>query len=366
MIYMSVPLPAFFASVMCRLAYEPPIIHNLGLSKVLKILEEDGVRSELFSQLLTISNDQTQDDFFEYLKNPENMIPLEIIAKKINNGLQELEGDIYTEEGVPESERSGPTDKHLVYDKLSPSHKETLQQVDRTTEQFKTMYIHTDHDESVYVTAFRDSNIIVVTFRGTKSVKNSLTDANLFKVNQCTDQNKRKKGGGWFSSKTTNSKAFGGIEYMIESTLHTLMYTILYLKESFIQKPGDPANIFAFGHSLGGGLTTLFAYNYVKGRESLPTPNALPGSIVCITNASPRVLNSTANKEFMELVNPPDGTAAKIKYLRQWSKNDWVPKLPPQKVGFYHPKNDKAYTMMFAQTWIPNRLKPWKSTPTNH
>ena len=44
-----------------------------------------------------------------------------------------------------------------------------------------------------------------------------------------------------------------------------------------------------------------------------------------------------------------------IKYLRQWTKGDWVAKVPQQKLGYYHPKdeNDSSFITTFetAKYW---------------
>ena len=145
---------------------------------------------------------------------------------------------------------------------------------------------------------------------------------------------------------------------MLNSVLNTLSYSILYLSKTFLNvdnEPPQPATVFSFGHSLGGGLSTLFSLKYVGIHDILPDIDKpfLNPNIICLSNAAPRVLNKTAMETFMVLV-----LAGRIKFLRQWTKGDWVPTVPQQNLGYFHPKKgDVVTTLKLKQTW--NKTSPY-------
>ena len=334
---------SFFASIMARITYEPPIIYQLGLIEIMKILQETKVNRDnnmlYFLNIFIdeVNNVKSQKEFINLIKDKKKMVSLSQVAKKINDRLYSLEKEIYRVEGIkPLTSLQKGGQKYMDINKLSEQFKKEF--TNAANGDIKTVYIQTNHDENVYITAFKTTNTITVTFRGTASIKNALTDANALAYRAC-------------SNPAIKIKELGGMITMIDSTLNTLMYALLYLSKTFLKQ--GAANIYTFGHSLGGGLTTIFAYQYIgahqvlnKDEQKLLSPN-----ITCISNAAPRVLNKVAMEEFMSYV--ADG---KIKYLRQWTDSDWVPAVPPQISGYYHPKaTGITTTLKLAQTYNLNQ-----------
>ena len=72
----------------------------------------------------------------------------------------------------------------------------------------------------------------------------------------------------------------------------------------------------------------------IKAKTAIDWVSVIPflnPNIICLSNAAPRVLNETAMETFMDLV-----LAGRIKFLRQWTKGDWVPTVPQQNLGYFH------------------------------
>ena len=410
-------LASFFASIMCRITYEPPVLYQLGLVETMKVLQNNGYLNPTFDLLKQCAAASSQSEFISLISDTSKMKSLSSVSKEINDKLYALEKEIYAEQGIPlPSENAGidgkeptsliqssssvdgktniqqlkpsaldsigqPTqpmspvqdaqaagasgNKYMSFDKLHPAFQQELSA--SANGDIMTLYLHSNHDENLYITAIKSINSIIVTFRGTQSIKNALSDANIMPYKNCKApvvQN----AGGWLSSikssassvmKSTEIKEFGGVSLMIDSTINVLMYSILYLSKTFLNKgkaDAVPANMFTFGHSLGGGLTTYFAYQYVGAHTILKDDekNYLSPNIVCISNAAPRVLNKRAMESFMGKVS-----SGKIKFLRQWTQSDWVPAVPPQTAGYYHPKADGVVTTLkTAQTY--SSMKPHK------
>ena len=63
--------------------------------------------------------------------------------------------------------------------------------------------------------------------------------------------------------KSTEIKYFGGVSSLVTSTINTVMYSIIHLCKTFLHAQSTPdaagqVQVFCFGHSLGGSLTTYF------------------------------------------------------------------------------------------------------------
>ena len=385
-------LLSFFASLFCRLTYESPIMFQLGLIESIKILNDDQYLEPTFQFLLAVSQSKTQSDFIKLVQDTQKMKALAPIAKKLNDMLYSLKSNIYAAEGLtlpdeysgidgkesstlqqssaadqgkinlgdlppPVSAKQVGGGKIATFSNLPISYKEEFS--NSVNDNIRTFYLHTSHDFNCYVTAIKSINSIIVSFRGTASLKNALADANIMPYKGCNvEKVKSKASKGFFSSvssmtsASTSIKEFGGVSLLLDSILSTLTYSILHLSKTFLNQtkdPPQPANLFSFGHSLGGGLTTFFAYEYV-GIYDMLSPDEkkyLSPNITCISTAAPRVLNKTAMDSFMELVKDN-----RIKFLRQWTSGDWVPAVPPQTSGYYHPKaSGVVTTLKLAKTW---------------
>lgn len=388
-------LLSFFASIMSRLAYEPPILYQLGLIEIMKILEFYNYKEDTFKMLKEAAEAATQADFITLLKDTAKMKPLVKPAELINQKLDVLKKEIYQEEGMKLSPQPtllqrtnamlareeemkndaeektkgrgifsskptappattapvakpaaapGKVNKYMTFDKLKSEYQQELLQ---SGDNIQTLYLQTGDDENVYVTAIKEANAIIVTFRGTQSLKNILSDINIILRENCA---------AGVEVKEAAMRDFGGVAKLADSTINMLMYSILYLSKTFLNKDKTSdqitaASIFCFGHSLGGGLTTYFAYEYIGARNKFDDEQKkyISESIVCISNGALRVLNKVAMDGFMELVK---SNPAKIKFLRQWTKGDWVPTIPYEKLHFFHPKaQGVTTTFKTGQTW---------------
>ena len=371
-------LISFFASIMARITYEPPIIYQLGLIEIMKILQNTKDKSgnnmlNLLNQFIyNVNTADNQTEFIKLIEDPNKMVSLSQVANKINDRLYSLETAIYKQEGqkqleigdgIPraaieelENTPQKAGNKYMQIDKLSEQFKKEFK--DDAENDIKTVYLQTDHDENVYITAFKSINTITVTFRGTASIKNALSDANAIPYQSCdllgknVNFVKNNQSGGFknFFKGSIKIKELGGMIKIVDSTMNTLMYTLVYLSKTFLkQGPANPANVYTFGHSLGGGLTTIFAYEYIGAQQLLNKDEQqfLRPNITCISNAAPRVLNNSAREGFMNFI-----AKGKIKYLRQWTASDWVPVVPPETSGYYHPKAEGVTTTLkLAQTY---------------
>ena len=387
------PLLCWYASVLCRLAYDPPMLYQLGLIEVIDILKDKGYLDSIINQIYAASFAPDQQAFINELKDKDKMKPLSLIANEINERLEALKKTVYSNQGIPEPKKpdakktklSGGA-KKMTLDNLSSKSFERLR--NSSDSNIRTIFIQSNHDENLYITADKRTNSIYVTFRGTQSIKNALSDANILPYKGC-DGNLLNELEGGFSLKkmresaskmskkardkassmkktmknkfkSTEIKYFGGVSSLITSTINTVMYSIIHLCKTFLHSQSTPdaagqVQVFCFGHSLGGGLTTYFswlfpgAYNKFTDDEK----KYLKPSVVCISNAAPRILNLMTMNKYVDMMKQ-----GMVKYLRQWTKGDWVAKVPPQKSGYYHPK-DSSLTTTFetAKYWNTTGLK---------
>ena len=373
------PLLSWYASILCRLAYEPPILYQLGLIEVIDILKNKGYLDSIINQIFAASFAPDQSAFINELKDKKKMKPLSVISNEINIKLAEVIKGVYSKQDIPQPEKPDKKDtklsggaKKMTLDNLSSNNFSKLR--DSSEGNIRTIFIQTNHDENLYITADKRTNSIFVTFRGTQSIKNALSDANILPYKGC-DGNLLNELEGGFSLKSmkasaarmskkardkassmkksmknkfksTEIKYFGGVSSLVTSTINTVMYSIIHLCKTFLHTQSAPdasgqVQVFCFGHSLGGGLTTYFswlfpgAYNKFTDDEK----KYLKPSVVCISNASPRVLNLMTMNKYVNMMNQ-----GMVKYLRQWTKGDWVAKVPPQKTGYYHPKDSSLTT----------------------
>ena len=388
------PLLNWYASILCRLAYDPPMLYQLGLIEVRDILKSQGYLDPIVNQIYDASYAPDQEAFINVLKDTTTMKPLSLISNEINEKLDTLKKNVYSKQGIPEPQKPDPEDtelsggaKKMTLDNLSSENLKKIK--DSSEDNIRTIFIQTNHDENLYITADRLTNSIYVTFRGTQSIKNSLSDANIVPYKGCDGNllDESKTGGFSLKSikasaqrmskkakdkassmkksmnnkfKSTEIKYFGGVASLVTSTINTVMYSIVHLCKTFLHSDSPPdaagqVQVFCFGHSLGGGLTTYFswlfpgAYNKFTDDEK----KYLKPSVICISNAAPRILNLMTMNKYVDMMKQ-----GLVKYLRQWTKGDWVAKVPPQLTGYYHPK-DSSLTTTFetAKYWSTSGLK---------
>ena len=118
---------------------------------------------------------------------------------------------------------------------------------------------------------------------------------------------------------TTPPKLFVSPNTLVWGKVYASMIEVAALIIHAVNELKSP-NVIVTGHSLGGGLATLFAFLYAK---SVRAP------VQCVTFGAPRVLNSAGCREFDE--------NKFIKHRRYAVINDPVPFLP--RGDYDHPSN---------------------------
>ena len=112
----------------------------------------------------------------------------------------------------------------------------------------KIIEITDSNENKVFVIADKKLNSIFVLFRGTESIKASASWLNLFRDLPTKPCNNSK------------NKFLTGIFKLCIENIHTIYYSVCYLANDFLKsKSKNSVKIFTTGHSLGGGLTTIFS-----------------------------------------------------------------------------------------------------------
>ena len=259
--------------------------------------------------------------------------------------------------------QTGGTNKYIDFDRLNEIYKQQI--IDEKDK--KVLYLHTSKDIGVYIMADKKTNSIFVVFRGPKTIKNSLSNFKIRFAYTCKpiDINDRKNQGIVSFIKSKLNKAtlddhasdglFAGPAQIESNIIKTIIYSIVYLSKTFLNESSEDnikiPQIYTFGHSMGGALSTIFSYFYVGAYDLLPEDlqGTVSKKIICITYGSPRVFNKDGMETFVNFINK-----GRILYLRTWTDGDWIPTLPPAKLGFYHPiiKNAQLQpTLRIAKTW---------------
>ena len=256
------PLLSWYASILCRLAYDPPMLYQLGLIEVIELLKEKQYLEPIVNQIYAATDAVNQNDFIEELQDSSKMKPLSLIANEINIKLADVKKNVYSKQDIPEPKKpdEGNTElkggaPKMTLDKLSSSNLKKLNE--SSDGNIRTIFIQNNHDLNLYITADKRTNSIYVTFRGTQSLKNSLSDANIIPYKGCDGNLLDELEGGFsFKSmkeaakkmsqkakdkaskmkksmknkfKSTEIKYFGGVASLISSTINTIMYSIIHL-----------------------------------------------------------------------------------------------------------------------------------------
>ena len=191
----------------------------------------------------------------------------------------------------------------------------------------KIIEITDSNENKVFVIADKKLNAIFVLFRGTESLKATASWLNLFRDIPTKPCN------------SSNDKFLTGIFKMCIETIHTVYYSVCYLSNHFLKsKHKNSIKIFTTGHSLGGGLTTIFSYLWLglKYENIENIASNISDQIVCVSLASPRVFNDFMVKhDFYNLLNKN-----KIMYRRIVTKGD---SFTTQPFFLNHPINDNSY-----------------------
>ena len=140
-----------------------------------------------------------------------------------------------------------------------------------------------------------------------------------------------------------------GVNKILDDVYHTIIQSMMYLANTYL-KPTTPNSIkvFTTGHSLGGGLCTLFANDWFETAQ-IPPYNAAPFNvfskrICCVSIASPRVMSPGLSNNFCEKTQEKY-----IMYRRITNRGDPVPAMPQKSYtgmseGFQHPCSAKKFS----------------------
>ena len=201
----------------------------------------------------------------------------------------------------------------------------------------KFISIATSNYGEIYVIAdLRTPNTMWVVFRGTYSAK---TFASYSKPTSLAPINIG------ITSEGKNESYLYGIYKITIEVMHTIVEAMRYLGENYLQKAPrrnkNPIKILTTGHSLGGAMSTIFAYNWSKikdaNNKSVEIYQSGPYAILstqigCFSLGSPLCVNNDIADMFCEKINN-----YLILYVRVGSKGDPITGLPYQSGYFSHP-----------------------------
>jgi len=337
-----------FLEHICKVFGDNNIIPTLFLTLLNKGIVENGINAILNDELLFGPelqkekpfglNKITLEDNGGFSKQTIEILPL---IKKINV----LNGE----------EKKSESDPNCDYSfKIEPD--ENLFVTAISTTNYETVYVMAD---------IRCPNIIWVLFTGTKDLQSASS---------------------WFRPSTAfplhvNDINVGKDKFFLESNLIGIYKILLEMIHIIVDAVQDMATklsnagykgdkfVLTTGHSLGGGLCTLFSLAWVlhitnKPNHRIMYPD-LNENIGCFSLGCPRVFNIETAKVFCYLVfqnqdNVLKGDAEKtrlglieknnikgfITYLRLVTKNDLVTSMPLKASNFSHPcstdKSDKS------------------------
>lgn len=133
-----------------------------------------------------------------------------------------------------------------------------------------------------------------------------------------------------------------GIFKLLTDSIHAIIEAMRYLAVNHLhaERP-ESIKIFTTGHSLGGALSTIFAYTWMHVRTTAPynaSPyDVLTSKICCVSLGSPRCVNNDISELFCGYVQ-----REKITFLRVTTRGDPVPSMPFKAAYFSHPCSDSV------------------------
>jgi hypothetical protein len=147
-----------------------------------------------------------------------------------------------------------------------------------------------------------------------------------------------------------------GIFKATSEMIHTIVEAMRYLATDFLgaTKPNS-VKVFTTGHSLGGAMTTDFAYLWMGIKKTAPynsAPyNVLSDNIVCISLGAPRCMSSSVAQKFCKLV-----AQGKILFLRITTNGDPITGVP-LKFGYQHPcSEDDKMRQQISEACAPSTI----------
>ena len=133
-----------------------------------------------------------------------------------------------------------------------------------------------------------------------------------------------------------------GIFKLLTDSIHAIIEAMRYLAVNHLhaERP-ESIKVFTTGHSLGGALSTIFAYTWMHIRTTAPYSTSpydvLTSKICCVSLGSPRCVNNDISELFCGYVQ-----REKITFLRVTTRGDPVPSMPFKAAYFSHPCSDSV------------------------
>ena len=195
---------------------------------------------------------------------------------------------------------------------------------------------------SVYIVANKISNTIFVCFRGTYSAKSALSyskTSSIVPFRTCSEKSDK----GYLL----------GVFKIVSEIFYTIEESIRFLSTDFLKT--NHYKLITTGHSLGGGMATIFSYLWVK--------HDTKERITCITFGSPSVMNGPLMKEYTGLMKTNT-----IQFRRYVTNGDPFASLPIKIKGvsemrnYFHPDQ---YDDTFFNTSFVCQLNNTKKSVCN-
>jgi len=340
-----IPFFVFYSTVLSRLAYFTsenflpayldifgPII-NTSLMKDIN----DAPIDKIFDPSIYTKTIKTQSiPTFDF--EGKSLIDFKEMARKIN----EVNNKFVTRRDIKTPVGQQVTEMKNITGGRGPNDNYTVAYISISTSNYAGYYILVDT---------RMPNSIFVLFRGTYSAKSAGSYAkhtSIVPFDIATELDKQKL---QLLLNKNQGKMFGvlkGINKILEDVYHSIIESMVYLSKTYLNasSPGS-IKVYTTGHSLGGGLTTLFAVDWM-GLTELPQYQVAPydifsKKICCVSLASPRVLSPAYSNFFCE-----ETVKGNILFRRVTNRGDPVPGLPNKSwgamsEGYQHPCSAKKY-----------------------
>lgn len=301
---------SFYCSVLARLAYMNDttfltnyckIFGNQNIvipTNILEIINKNSGTNNIFKKTdLEIVGEQDQNISQNALMDKINITQY---AKKINV----INGEVSPELGHLVDANGNPIDISI-----STDDSKRIKYISIGTSNYGEIYILTDT---------KMPNVILVVFRGTYSAKTT---------------NSWLKPSSTIPLESEGDKYMKGIYKITMELFNTIIESMRYLTKDSEQ---DNINIITTGHSLGGAMSTIFAYKWVKLPQE-KRPNKISDKITCVSLGAPRIFSKETSINFCNYASNQNEETQKIFYLRIVTRGDPVASLPPKALNFSHP-----------------------------
>lgn len=217
--------------------------------------------------------------------------------------------------------------------------KNNTMRANKTANNIKLISLATSNYSGIYILADkRTPNTLWVSFRCSYSAKSTgiyLNPSSLLPSKPCSGNN--------ISGEPNKEGYIKGMFAVIANKIYTIIQSMTYLAREFLghTKPGS-VKVCTTGHSLGGALSTIFAYIFLNAMRTFDEKNYMPElynvfvrKVCCISLGAPRCFNSVVSQRFCQEV-----IKGNIIYKRMVNHNDIVPKVPVKMLYYRHPCTD--------------------------